>query len=105
MSRLRAWWARVPDGIRVAMALFGFASLVATTAWTARDVWGNQAALPERVGMLEGRVDRHAAQIDSLRARDAATNARLDHTNARLDRILCLLEAQAGVRPVSECVR
>lgn len=105
MSSLRAWWARVPDGIRVAMALFGFASLVATTAWAARGAWGDQAALPERVGTLEGRVDRHAAQIDSLRARDAATNARLDHTNARLDRILCLLEAQAGVRPVSECVR
>src|SRR5690606_26551366 len=98
MSSLRAWWARVPDGIRVAMSLFGFASLVATTAWTARDVWGNQAALPERVGL-------HSAQIDSLRARDAATNARLDQTNARLDRVLCLLEAQTGVRPVSECVR
>lgn len=105
MSKLRAWWARVPDGIRVAMALFGFASLVATTTWTARDVWGNQAALPARVGKLESRVDLHSAQIDSLRARDAATNARLDQTNARLDRILCLLEAQIGVRPVSECVR
>ena len=105
MTRLRRWWIGLPDGVRVAMSLIGFAYLVATTAWAARGTWGDQAALPARVGKLESRVDLHSAQIDSLRARDAATNARLDQTNARIDRILCLLEAQTGVRPVSECVR
>lgn len=68
------------------------------TGWTARSITGEAVGIPAQVQILRATDARHTAAIDSLRT--ANRDIRRD-----LARVLCYAESQAGVRPVSECVR
>ena len=71
--------------LKDARIAWGIACVFIVTGWNARDIWGEQAALPERVMAVE------AAQ-DHLSARQDTFQIRLNANDRVQLKTLCLVE-------------
>jgi len=98
MGTIAKMFDQIPAAWRGLVGVFAILSVGVSTGWAAHAWLDDAADLPMRIKVLETRASIHEAQIDSLRA----ANRELSRT---LERVLCLVEAQSGIRPVSHCVR
>lgn len=78
-------------GIAIVVVILG-------VGWSANALFGQASKLPDRVSDLEAVTRRHTTEIESIRG-----NA--GQLEKKVDRVLCYAESQAGIRPVSECIR
>ena len=98
MAVVVRWMERLPMGWKVATKIGAILAAGVGVGRASTTMLADARSLPDRVGRLEVRADIHEREIDELRGADQALGK-------RVDRILCLVEAQAGIRPFSECVR
>lgn len=98
MAAVVRWLEKLPMGWRVATTIGAILVAGAGVGVAGTTVLADARGLPDRVGRLEARADIHEREINELRGAD-------QDLGRRVDRILCLVEAQSGIRPFSECVR